>query len=885
MKRKLLALLLCLALLLTVLPQLALDAHAFETEGDCSAKDAALNWSYADGTLTITGTGDMADYDAGFQPWQVYQKEIRQLSLPEGLTRIGSEAFYGCTALTSVSLPENLTEIGDRAFGRCEALTELSLGNAVTLLGEGAFEGCKGIKTLTLGTGLEDIGADCFRGCEALSTVMIPAKVTQIGDGAFADCGSLSLFTLAEGNEAFSVGEDGCLYSIDGKTLVQFPGGKESEYALPEGVEQVLPQAFRGAKLSSLKLNDTVTEVERLDFRGCDSLGAFSVNETNPNYNCEDGLLKNPEGTTLLRVPTGQSGEFAIPAGITKLADGAFRDCAGISVVKLSVEVTELGEQVFRGCKGLTKFAVNTDNPSFAEQEGVLYDKEKTTLICCPAGMEDSFEIPDSVNVITDCAFTDCTKLTAFEVGTENTAFSVKDDVLFNKEGTTLLQYPGGKEGKYLIPDTTTAIGPHAFTGCEGLTEVTIPEKVTELSDALFRDCVNLEALTIPTGVTKIGEDAFQNCPKLTHVCYGGEESEFMELEIGAGNADLWHAPCYHWKVSVPLEEHMAPQIVAPGCETGGYTSYSCSCGYHFEDTPTDPVGHDWGEPEWTWHADHSASAVFTCKHDASHKQTLTASVTSVTTDPTCSSDGRTVYTAKLSFNGKEYTSTNSETLPTDGHDWGEPVWTWSGYSSTSGYSNVRATFTCKTNSTHQDSRIATVTAETTKAGCETDGKLVYTAKVSFNGKDYTDTKTETLARTGHSWGTASYEWSRDYKTCTGTRVCRNDSTHKQTRTVQSTSRTTATCTAKGTTTYTATFTESGYSTQTKSVETAALGHNYVSGVCSRCGAKQPASDDLPHTGLGSVNASGGEVLQQRNGMSRPADADLPRRGKTKKRS
>ncbi|MBQ2152117.1 MAG: Ig-like domain-containing protein, partial [Clostridia bacterium] len=151
--------------------------------------------------------------------------------------------------------------------------------------------------------------------------------------------------------------------------------------------------------------------------------------------------------------------------------------------------------------------------------------------------------------------------------------------------------------------------------------------------------------------------------------------------------------------------------------------------------------GHDWGEPEWTWNGYKTAYAVFTCTNDNTHTETVNAEITSKTNAPTCETDGKTVYTATVTFNGKTYTDTKTEIIPKTGHDWGEPEWTWESYDT------AYAVFTCTNDTAHKETVKAEITSETTPATEETEGKIVYTATVEFEGKVYTDTKTEIIPK------------------------------------------------------------------------------------------------------------------------------------------
>ena len=234
---------------------------------------------------------------------------------------------------------------------------------------------------------------------------------------------------------------------------------------------------------------------------------------------------------------------------------------------------------------------------------------------------------------------------------------------------------------------------------------------------------------------------------------------------------------------------------------------------------------HNYGEPTWTWNDDFTASAVFTCTDDDGHTQTVPATVTDeVTTEPTCDKEGLRTYTAKVTFEGKEYTSTKTETIAATGHAYGAPVWKW-----TDDF-KATATFTCTNDATHVENVTAEVTsAVTTPAACETTGVRTYTAKVTFEDKEYTDTKTEVIPATGHAYGAPVWKWNDDF-TASATFTCGNDTSHVETvnATVTNEVTTEATCEADGVRTYTAKVTFEGKDyTDTKTEVIAATGHAY----------------------------------------------------------
>ena len=199
-------------------------------------------------------------------------------------------------------------------------------------------------------------------------------------------------------------------------------------------------------------------------------------------------------------------------------------------------------------------------------------------------------------------------------------------------------------------------------------------------------------------------------------------------------------------------------EVPATCTETGVKAHWVCSlCGKLFSDADgknettlealtIGALGHDYGEAAWTWTGYESAKATFTCSRDASHVEEVTAAVTSeITTPASCESTGVRTYTATVTFQGKNYTDTRTEVLPALGHAWGEPVWTWTGYGA------AEASFACARDAGHVKVLPASITSEvTTQPGCSTEGVRTYTATVTLDGKNYTDTRTETLPSLGH---------------------------------------------------------------------------------------------------------------------------------------
>ena len=144
---------------------------------------ADVTWSLSDGTLTISGTGAMADYSkASAQPWSGSRTSITSIVVGEGVTHIGNSAFRTCTNVTSISLPTTLETIGDYAFQGCdnEALTSITIPENLTTIGNFAFQSCSSLTTVTIPDKVMTIGQSAFQDCSSLTSVDIPNSVETI---------------------------------------------------------------------------------------------------------------------------------------------------------------------------------------------------------------------------------------------------------------------------------------------------------------------------------------------------------------------------------------------------------------------------------------------------------------------------------------------------------------------------------------------------------------------------------------------------------------------------------------------------------------------------------------------------------------------------------
>lgn len=163
------------------------------TEGQCGDSST---WKLENGTMYINGTGNMWDYYDSNIPWESHKKEITKAVIADGITRIGSYAFYNCISLTDISIPDSVTEIGAWTFRMCSALESIQLPDKVQYLGDDAFAYCTSLKSISLPDSITYMDWYTFYGCSALEAVKWPAGMTYIPEVCFGECYGLNGFTI-----------------------------------------------------------------------------------------------------------------------------------------------------------------------------------------------------------------------------------------------------------------------------------------------------------------------------------------------------------------------------------------------------------------------------------------------------------------------------------------------------------------------------------------------------------------------------------------------------------------------------------------------------------------------------------------------------------------
>ena len=289
--KKGISILLSVLLVMLTLPLSTLSVSA-ATQGTCGDN---LTWTLEDGTLTISGTGDMYDYD----PEGGWNKaEIEKIEIQYGVTSIGQSAFSDIPALTSIIIPDSVTRIGEIAFAGCSGLTSITIPDSVVSIGDAAFWDCSGLTSITFPDSVTNIGAQAFQGCfgltdwgcSGLTSVIIPDSVTYIGLGAFEGRYSLQEITVPFVGRILNDPDDRYFDAIipnsyDSLKKVTITGGTRieskafykyssiEEVVITGGVKFISTDAFAYCtRLQSITIPASVEKIEDNAFYRCDLL-------------------------------------------------------------------------------------------------------------------------------------------------------------------------------------------------------------------------------------------------------------------------------------------------------------------------------------------------------------------------------------------------------------------------------------------------------------------------------------------------------------------------------------------------------------------------------------------------------------------------------------
>lgn len=479
--------------------------------------------------------------------------KVTEVHFPGRLTVIGAEAFYNNTSIETVTFGDqyadsgftksNLTTIGEGAFKYASALSAITIpasvkNTDVIAIGNEAFLG-SGLTSVTFeesDEGVLTIGTSAFSGCKSLLSMNLPKRLGDFtsgsttipalanGTGVFPtaddDGNGFNSVSITEGNALYA-SKDGILYTSDFKELVYCPPAKEGTVEVDARTERIGTNAFANCK----KLTAITFPADSV----CKQIGAGAFS------GCS--LLVNME----------------LPDSVAAIGEGAFLNCNELVSLRLPASLSSF-DPAMLGCKKLTDLTVSENNPNFSSVDGVLFSKDKTTLVYYLPTREDAeYTVPDGTKEIADKAFSENVSLTkvtlpaslervganAFSncMSLETVSFAAEskqlviDDRAFNNTAVSSVSLPAGvsalgdevftnsalAEIEFAANSSLTALGNNVFSNTD-LVNVTLPAGLRVLGNSVFRGCTLLESAVLPEGLTTMGDATFYGCSALTSV-------------------------------------------------------------------------------------------------------------------------------------------------------------------------------------------------------------------------------------------------------------------------------------------------------------------------------------------------------------------------------
>jgi hypothetical protein len=414
---------------------------------------------------------------------------------------IGSSAFASSTVLTNVTIPGSIKTIGYAAFSRCSNLTNVTILNGTTTIGAYAFNLNTRLINVRIPASLTTLSSQAFYGCSALMGAYFDGNPpASVGANVFFNANNSLVYYLASttGWGSTFAGRPTMLWDPNAPPEPAYP----FNYVISSAVATIT--AYTGTTgivtIPSIIGGRTVASIANNAFAN-----GILTNVTLPGTltNIGSGAFRSCYGLT----------NITLGSNLLSIGSIAFDLCTNLAGIMIPARVTSLGEAPFYRCVQFASIPLDPASTNFACVDGVLFNKNLTSIIEYPAGKTGSYTIPVSVTNICNSAFSTCAFLQNITVNGNIT--SLGDYVFLACSGL----------GRVTLLGNITNIGIGSFHSCSSLTNFTITGNITSIGDWAFYNCGRLNGIRIPAGVTNIGNEAFSYCNSLT------------ALDVDPGNA------------------------------------------------------------------------------------------------------------------------------------------------------------------------------------------------------------------------------------------------------------------------------------------------------------------------------------------------------------
>ena len=448
--------------------------------GTCGAEGDGSNITWvltSDSTLTLSGTGAVADFTHNTQPWQTYLTTIRTAVVGEGVTGIGNNFLYGCPSLDSITLPETLTSVGDWFLSNCFGLASITLPEGLASVGDGFLGSCRGLTSLTLPEGLESVGGDFLSFCESLTSLTLPDGLESAGGWFLYGCTGLKELTVPVATPP-ALGSNGAFEGVDNTIPVYVPAGSTEAYKTAavwsyftdyRPLPTVVASGTCGAEGDGSNITWTLTSDSTLTLSGTGAVADFKLGAQ--PWQAHRASIRTAvvgEGVTrignnfLYGCPSLDS--ITLPETLESVGEGFLAYCTSLASLTLPGGLTGIGDGFLSDCESLASVTLPGDVPSVGH--GFLYGCTALASVTLPEGLESAG----------DTFLGGCSSLTSVT-----------------------------------LPEGLESVGGGFLVGCRGLTSLTLPAGLTVAGDGFLYGCTGLEELTVRAATPPAlgSEDAF----------------------------------------------------------------------------------------------------------------------------------------------------------------------------------------------------------------------------------------------------------------------------------------------------------------------------------------------------------------------------------------
>lgn len=530
--------------------------------------DQPQPWEIKEHVLMINDDSVMKNYDSASKtPWYANREDITSIVVADGVTKIGTFAFYGFSNLTSVQLSNSVTSIGGYAFKNCKKLTEIVIPSAVTKIGESAFYDC-GLTEIVIPSKVAEIGDYAFSRDTKLKKISFEGDAPSIGAHTFygvtaavtypADnntwndaakkqyggtltwnnktddnkqqCGKKAYWEVKD--DVLTISGEGAVDDYD--SAKQRPWNESvaeiTKVVVEDGITTVGNFAFYGmVNLAEVELADSVTVMGAYSFKNCSNIEQITLPQNLTEI--KDSAFY---GCTRLA-------NITIPAKVTKIGDYVFSRNVQLNQVKFEGSAPTIAAHAFSGVVAVVTYP--SDDASWTSDMkknygGTLDWKESGEKQQC--GKTAYWEVKDGTLTISGSGAVDNydsakqrpwneSSLEINKVVVEDGITSVGDFAFY---GMTNL-------AEIVLADSVTSIGTYAFKNCSSLKEIILPKELTEIKESAFYGCAKLTSIAIPEKVKKIGDYAFSRCTALKAISFKGDAPEIAQYAFNKVTADV----------------------------------------------------------------------------------------------------------------------------------------------------------------------------------------------------------------------------------------------------------------------------------------------------------------------------------------------------------